>query len=144
MLSPIEKILFALAVLISLYFTYRGVRRIIGHISSGQGKPDWSVIWKRIGTVILKAGLFQPVFRLRLGPSILHAMIGWGFLTFLLINLADLIYAYTGFKLLEHTGWFGNAYRWIADVAGVAILVGIVGMAIRRFIFRPQNLDPYQ
>jgi Fe-S oxidoreductase len=144
MLSPIEKILFALAVLVSLYFTYRGVMRIVGHISSGQGKPNWSVIWKRIGTLIVKVGLFQPVFRLRLGASILHAMIGWGFLTFLLINLADLIYAYTGFKLLEHTGWFGNAYRWIADVAGVAILVGIVGMAIRRFIIRPKNLDPYQ
>ena len=144
MLSPIERILFALAVLVSLYFTYRGVMRIIGHISSGQGKPNWSVIWKRIGTLIVKVGLFQPVFRLRLGASILHAMIGWGFLTFLLINLADLIYAYTGFKLLENTGGFGNAYRWIADVAGVAILVGIVGMAIRRFILRPKNLDPYQ
>src|SRR5512141_1696751 len=144
MLSPIEKILFALAVLVSLYFTYRGVMRIIGHISSGQGKPNWNVIWKRIGDLILKVGLFQPVFRLRLGPSIFHAMIGWGFLTFLLINLADLIYAYTGFKLLESTGWFGNAYRWLADVAGMAILVGIIAMAIRRFIIRPKNLDPYQ
>jgi Fe-S oxidoreductase len=144
MLSTIEKILFAFSVLVSLYFTYRGVQRIIGHISSGQGKPDWSLIGKRIGTLIVKIGLFQPVFRLRLGSSILHGMIGWGFLTFLLINLADLIYAYTGFKLLENTGWFGNIYRWIADVAGVAILVGIVGMAIRRFVLRPKNLDPYQ
>jgi len=144
MLSPIEKILFAVAVLVSLYFTYRGVMRIIGHISSGQGKPNWSLIWKRLGDLIVKVGLFQPVFRLRLGPSILHGLIGWGFLTFLLINLADLIYAYTGFKLLESTGWFGNFYRLLADIAGVAILVGILGMAIRRFILRPKNLDPYQ
>ena len=47
MLSPIEKVLFALAVAVSLYFTYRGVRRIISHISSGQGRPDWSLAWKR-------------------------------------------------------------------------------------------------
>ena len=141
MLSPLEKILFALAVLVSLYFTYRGVMRIIGHISSGQGKPDWSLAWKRIGDVIIKAGLFQPVFRLRLGPSILHGLIGWGFLTFLLINLADLIYAYTGFKLLENTGWFGEFYRLLADIAGAALLVGIIGMAIRRFILRPRNLS---
>ena len=100
MLSLVEKILFAIAVLVSLYFTYRGVMRIIAHISSGQGKPDWSLIWKRIGDLIVKVGLFQPVFRFRLGPSILHGLIGWGFLTFLLINLADLIYAYAGFKLL--------------------------------------------
>ena len=140
MLSPIEKILFALAVLVSLYFTYRGVMRIIAHISSGQGKPDWSLLWKRIGDVIVKAGLFQPVFRFRLGPSILHALIGWGFITFLLINLADLIYAYTGFKLLESTGRFGDFYRLLADVLGAALIVGIVGMAIRRFILRPRNL----
>jgi hypothetical protein len=49
MLSLVEKILFALAVLVSLYFTYRGVMRIVAHISSGQGKPDWSLIWKRLG-----------------------------------------------------------------------------------------------
>jgi Fe-S oxidoreductase len=139
-LSPTEKILFALAVLVSLYFTYRGVMRIIGHISSGQGKPDWNLIWKRIGDVVVKAGLFQPVFRLRLGPSILHGLIGWGFLTFLLINLADLIYAYTGFKLLESTGGFGDFYRLLADVLGAALIIGIVGMAIRRFILQPRNL----
>jgi Fe-S oxidoreductase len=144
MLSPIEKVLFALAVLVSLYFTWRGVQRIIAHISGGQGKPDWNLIWKRLGELIVKIGLFQPVFRHRLGPSILHGLIGWGFITFLLINLADLIYAYTGFKLLENTGWFGDVYRLLADVAGVALLVGIVGMAIRRFVFRPKNLDPYQ
>src|SRR5215207_2977568 len=141
MLTVVEKILFAIAVLVSLYFTYRGVKRIIGHISSGQGKPDWNLAWKRIGELIVKVGLFQPVFRFRLGPSILHALIGWGFLTFLLINLADLIFAYTGFKLLENTGWFGDSYRLLADVAGIAILVGIIGMAIRRFIFRPRNLS---
>src|SRR6266542_1463959 len=141
MLSPLEKILFAIAVLLSLYFTYRGVMRIIANISSGQGKPDWSLIWKRMGDLIVKVGLFQPVFRLRLGPSILHGLIGWGFLTFLLINLADLIYAYTGFKLLERTGWFGNFYRLLADVAGVAIIFGIIGLAIRRFILRPKNLS---
>jgi Fe-S oxidoreductase/nitrate reductase gamma subunit len=144
MLSLIEKILFAVAVLVSLYFTYRGVMRIISHISSGQGKPDWSLIWKRLGALIVKIGLFQPVFRFRLGPSILHGLIGWGFITFLLINLADLIYAYTGFKLLENTGWFGDFYRALADVAGVAIVFGIIAMAIRRFVIRPRNLDPFQ
>jgi len=141
MLSPIEKVLFILAVAISLYFTYRGVKRIVDHIASGQGKPTWSLIWKRIGDLIVKVGLFQPVFRLRLGPSLLHGLIGWGFLTFLLINLADLIYAFTGFKLLESLGWFGNFYRLLADVAGVAIIFGIIGMAIRRFIIRPPTLS---
>ncbi|MBL8077404.1 MAG: 4Fe-4S dicluster domain-containing protein [Anaerolineales bacterium] len=141
MLTLVEKILFAVATLVSLYFTYRGVMKIVGHISSGQGKVDWSLLPKRIGDLIVKVGLFQPVFRLRLGPSILHGLIGWGFLSFLLINLADLIYAYTGFRLLENTGLFGDAYRLLADVANVAIIVAILAMAFRRFILRPANLS---
>lgn len=141
MLSTIEKILFVIATLVSLYYTYHGVARIMNHINSGQGKIDWSLAYKRVGELIVKVGLFQPVFRLRLGPSILHGLIGWGFLSFLLINLADLIYAYTGFRLLERTGLFGDAYRLLADIANVAIIVGIVAMVIRRFILRPATLS---
>jgi Fe-S oxidoreductase len=140
MLSPIEKVLFALATLTSLYFTYRGVKHIIRIIGSGQGWPNWSLIWKRLWQLIYKVGLFQPVFRFRLWPSILHALIGWGFLSFLLVNLSDLIYAYTGFKLLESTGRFGDIYRLIADILGAGIIFGILSMAVRRFILRPMNL----
>ncbi len=141
MLTLAEKILFAVATLASLYFTWRGVQRIIKIIASGQGKVTWSLIRKRVGELIVKVGLFQPVFRFRLGPSILHALIGWGFLSFLLINLADLIYAYTGFKLLENAGLFGDVYRLIADVANVAILIGILAMVIRRYLLRPATLS---
>ncbi|GAB4571280.1 MAG: (Fe-S)-binding protein [Anaerolineales bacterium] len=141
MLTLVEKILFVLAVLVSLYFTYKGVMKIVSHIASGQGKIDWSLLWKRVGKLIIKVGLFQPVFRFRLWTSILHALIGWGFLSFLLINLADLIYAYTGWRLLDNTGLFGDVYRLIADIANVAIIVGIVAMAFRRFVLRPATLS---
>jgi Fe-S oxidoreductase len=141
MLTLVEKILFVIATLVSLYYTYHGVALIMQRINSGQGKIDWSLAYKRIGDLIVKVGLFQPVFRFRLGPSILHGLIGWGFLSFLLINLADLIYAFTGFKLLEHTGLFGDAYRLLADIANVAIIFGIVAMAVRRFILRPATLS---
>jgi Fe-S oxidoreductase len=141
MLTLIEKILFVVATLASLYYTYHGVALIMRRINSGQGKIDLSLAYKRIGELIIKVGLFQPVFRFRLWPSILHGLIGWGFLSFLLINLADLIYAFTGFKLLEHSGLFGNAYRLLADFANVVIIFGIVAMAIRRFILRPATLS---
>ncbi len=141
MLTLAEKILFVFFTLASLYFTYKGVMKIAAHIGSGQGKIDWSLALKRIGDVILKVALFQPVFRFRLWTSILHALIGWGFLSFLLINLADLIYAFTNFKLLENTGLFGDAYRLIADIANVAIIVGILAMAFRRFVLRPAILS---
>src|SRR5512140_955681 len=141
MLTVIEKFLCALAVVASLYFTWLGVQRIIKHISSGHGKVDWSLIWKRIGELIAKVGFFQPVFRFRLGPSILHALIGWGFIVFLVVNLNDLVYGYTGFAILDRTGAVGDGYRLLADIANAAILIGIVGMAFRRFVLKPKTLS---
>src|SRR5262245_44164332 len=121
MLTLIEKIIFAVAALVSLYLTYRGGRRIADQIASGHGKIDWSLLPKRISDLVVKTVFFTPVFRLRLVPSLLHGFIGWGFFTYLLINLSDLIYGYTGFKVLYHTGWFGDLYRLLADFMGLAI-----------------------
>jgi len=140
-LSTLEKILFAVATLVSLYLTFRGVRRIVRLVGSGRGQPDWRLPLKRLRQLILKVGLFQPVFRFRLGPSLLHALIGWGLLTFVLINLADLIYAYTGFKLLENVGRLGDAYRLVADILGAGTILAILGMVMRRFVLRPANLS---
>ena len=66
MLTLVEKVLFIAAVLVSLYFTWRGVQRILKNISSGRGRVDWSLPFKRLGALIAKVGLFQPVFRFRL------------------------------------------------------------------------------
>lgn len=140
MLTLIEKILFTSATLVSLYFTYYGVARIMQHINSGQGKIDWSLLFKRIGDLIAKTVFFKPVFRLRLGPSILHAFIGWGFFTYLLINLSDVIYGFTGFKILYNTGLFGDIYRLLADFMGIAIIIGMLSLAFRRYVLKPATL----
>ena len=144
MLTPVEKILFAIAVVVSLYYTWKGVQRILKNIASGQGKPDWNVVAKKAGGAIVKFLTFQPVFRFRLIPSFLHGLIGWGFIGFLLINLGDLIYAYFDWRLLDNTGIFGDVYRLLADILNIAILVGIVAMAVRRFILRPATLTTRQ
>ena len=141
MLTPLEKVLFAAVVIISLYFTGRGVWRIIRVIGRGQGRPDWKLVVKKAGDALVKFLTLKTVFRLRLWPSIFHALIAWGFVSFLLINLSDLIYGYTGFRLLNSTGLFGDAYRLLADIANVAILVGILAMALRRFVLRPATLS---
>jgi len=141
MLTPLEKILFAAAVLVSLYFTARGVWRIVRIIGRGQGRPDWKLVSRKAWGALVKFLTFKTVFRFRLWPSVFHALIGWGFISFLLVNLSDLIYGYTGYRLLNSTGLFGDAYRLLADVANVAILVGILALAARRFILRPAALS---
>jgi Fe-S oxidoreductase len=141
MLTPVEKAIFTLAILASLTLTWRGVGRILKNISGGRGKPDWSLAWKRFGSLIARIGLFQPVFRFRLGPSILHALIGWGFFIFLVVNLNDLVHGYAGFIFLNSSGRFGDVYRTLADFASAGILIGLAGMAFRRYVLRPANLS---
>jgi len=142
MLTLVEKILFVVAVLSSLYFTWLGVRRIIKIIGRGQGKPDWALIRKRLLEVALKVGSFQPLFRFRLGPSLLHGLIGWGFLYYLLVNLAELLQGYIpDYRFLQGTGALGNTYRLLADLFTLGVLVGISGMIIRRFVLKPAELS---
>ena len=141
MLTLVEKIIFALVMIVSFYLTYQGTMRIIHQISSGQGKVNWALLPKRISDLIVKTFFFQPVFRLRLVPSLLHAFIGWGFFTYLLINLSDLIYGYTGFKILYNMGWFGDVYRLLADFMGVAIMVGMLSLSFRRYVLKPPTLS---
>jgi Fe-S oxidoreductase len=140
MLSIIEKILFALATTTSLYLTYKGVMRIIGQISSGQGKVNWSLLPKRMGDLVTKYIFFRPVFKTRMIVSILHGLIGWGFFTYLLINLSDLFYGYSGIKILYNMGKFGDVYRLLADIMGVAIMFGMLALSFRRYVLRPASL----
>lgn len=141
MLTPIEKMLFIVATLLSLYFTYRGVARIVRIVSSGAGKPDWKAALKRIPEVLGRVISFQPVFRFRFWTSLFHAFIGWGLMVFLLIDFSDLVYGLTGFHLLDHLGLFGDVYRLFGDIFNVAIILGIVLLAIRRFVLRPATLS---
>jgi Fe-S oxidoreductase len=139
MLTLVEKILFIVATGVSFYFTWRGVRRIIKIISSGQGKPDWRVARQRTVEVFFKIVTFKPVFRFRFIPSLFHAFIGWGFLYFLLVNMVEVLTAFIpNFRnVIEPYG----IYRLLADLSTAAVLVGLTAMEIRRFILRPATLS---
>jgi hypothetical protein len=75
MLTLPEKILFILAAILSLYFTYLGVDRILHILRRGHGKPDWQIARKRLVEVLLRVVSMEPTFRLRLGSSLLHAFV---------------------------------------------------------------------
>ena len=63
MLTLIEKIIFTVAAIASIYYTYQGGKRIADQITSGQGKIDWSLLPKRIVDLVSKFIFFQPVFK---------------------------------------------------------------------------------
>jgi Fe-S oxidoreductase len=138
MLTLLEKILFSLAVLASLYGAYRVGERIVRSLARGQGRPEWRLAQKRALGVLLKMISFQPVFRLRFWPSLFHGLIAWGFIYYLLVNFFDVLAGYIpGFHI---PGAIGDLYRLGADLLSVGVLVGMAGMAVRRFIFKPATL----
>jgi Fe-S oxidoreductase len=141
MLTSPERIIFALAVLLSLYFTSRAALRITRILQRGHGRPDWNVLRHRLFSIPPKVISFQPLFRFRFLPSLFHALIGWGFLYYVIVNIGDFLQAYIqGFEFLG-TGVIANLYHLGADIFSIAVLTGMIAMLIRRFFLRSELLS---
>ena len=85
MLTIIEKFLFVLVAAGSAYFTWSGIQRIMGILQRGHGKPDLTLARKRLFSALFKAGALLPTFKIRPAATILHAMVAWGFIYYLLV-----------------------------------------------------------
>jgi Fe-S oxidoreductase len=144
MLSLPEKILFAIAAILSFFAAYQVALRIKNIIGRGQGDIDWNLPMKRIGSVITKTITLQPVFRFRFWSSVFHGLIAWGFLYFLIVNLGDVLEAYISEFQFLGTGLLGNLYRLGADLLSVGTLIGMNILLIRRFILQDPNLSTRQ
>ena len=139
MITLSEKIIFAILALATLVATWFAVSRLARLISAGTGKPDWHLAPKRLWNVFSRVAIFQPVFRTRFWPSLFHALVGWGFLYYLFVNVFDVIQTYMpGFVL---PGLLGQVYMFLADILSVAVLVGMVFFILRRFVIKPANLS---
>ena len=144
MLTLPEKILFTLAALASLAAVYWAVGRIVRTLSRGKGKPDWSLLPKRLVTVFPKVLALQPTYKIRFWPNFFHILIVWGFLYFLLVNLSDILHGFLPDFHFLGQGLAGQLHRLLADLASVSVLSGMLAMVIRRFIFRPATLTARQ
>ena len=140
MLTTPEKILFLLAALASVYAAYQAAVRIVRTIARGQGKIDWSLVPRRLLSVLLKTISFQPVFRARFWPSLFHGLVAWGFIYYLLVNLGDVLEGYIPEFVFLGQGLVGDLYRLMADLISVGALVGMVALILRRFVLNPPGL----
>ena len=141
MLTWPEKILFALAVLVTAWVAYREIQRLIRIITAGQGRPDWAVARQRLLNAALEWLTLRRIWKMRLGASLLHAFVAWAFAFYLLVNLGDVLEAYIpGFAFLGH-GVVGGLYRLIADVLSVLALIGMAALLVRRFVLKSPVLQ---
>ena len=141
MLTPVERILFVLAALISLILTAIAARRIVRTISRGQGRPELGQLGHRVADAVVKFVTFSPTFLVRRWTSVFHALVGWGFTFYLLVNLIDVTEAFLpGYAFLEGAT-LGDLFRLGADIFSVFVLVGMAYLIARRFIVRPSSLS---
>src|SRR5262245_63971565 len=130
----------AVAIAVFAYGTWQRLQRIC------QGGPEarFDRIPERLGLVV-KHVLGQARTLAQAYPGIMHAVMFWGFLAlFMGTVLATIDYDITlplfGYKLLK--GNFYLFYEMVLDLFGLFFVIGL-GMAVwRRFVVRPQRVDP--
>lgn len=144
MLTLHEKLLFLLASLASLTCVFFVARRIWRTIARGQGRPDWKLARRRLVSTLLKTLTLEPTFKLRLGPTILHAFIAWGFIYYLLVNLGDVLEGFLPDFHFLGQGLPGDLYRLGADLLSAAALLGMLAMLVRRFVLNDPQLSARQ
>jgi Fe-S oxidoreductase len=140
MLTTIEKILFVLLALGAAAAALRQADRIRRIIRRGWGRPNLDHLPERAVRAAIKAVSFQPTWRVRLGPSLLHAFVGWAFIFYLLVNLGDVLQAFLPGFVFMGNGLVGGVYRLVADLLSVAALLGMSLLLLRRFVLRAPAL----
>jgi Fe-S oxidoreductase len=138
MLTIAEKILFILFAGASLYLSGTGFFNVYRVIA--RGKPDRRFdhlsarMWRAARIVLTQRSLF----RARPVVSFLHALIFYGFIFYFVVNLIDVI---DGFFLLHSRGGAWNVFNLAADLLTAGILLGVVGLIVRRRFVKPQDFE---
>ncbi len=140
MLTSPEKIIFALASLISAFLGWRAGVRIVRVIGRGTGRPDWRTLPRRALAVLWKMLSFSPVFKARFWPSLFHNLVAWGFIYYLSVNAADVLAGFVPDFHFLGAGLPGDVYRLGADTLSLVTLAGMIVLLVRRFGTRPDSL----
>ncbi len=141
MLSPYEKILFAILTAVSLYLAFVTFRRMSGAIMRGQGRLAWNGLPGRLMTGIRALVSQNNMIRNRPFVSLAHTAVAWGFILYLAVNVVDVVEGMVpGFDLPGENA-AGRVYRLLVDLMTAAVLTGMVVLLIRRFFVKSPALD---
>ncbi len=135
MLTSVEKVLFILLAALALGATYQGFMEMYKIIMRGEGQLHFDKLPQRLFTA-LRVYLAQPTtLKTRRVSSLFHLGIVWGFTFYFLVNALDLLIGFVP-NFEETLAGFGilyDAYRFLADILSVVVLVGVVYFILRRF-----------
>ena len=140
MLTLVEKVVFLVAVAVSFYVSFVQFRHVYDVVRRGAGElPARGEVAGRLAQAAGRWLTFGSMWKSRGGAGVFHALIAWGFVFYLLVNLGDLVQGFFPVRFLGE-GAVGAAYRFAADVLTVGILVGMVYFLARRFVVRVGEL----
>ncbi|MFQ6614117.1 MAG: 4Fe-4S dicluster domain-containing protein, partial [Fidelibacterota bacterium] len=134
MLTGWEKIVFLCLALVSTVGAFLTFRYMFRIIRKGKTPLPWKQLltapWKGLKVFFSQ----QTLFKSRPVIGFIHALVAWGFILYMVVNLVDVLEGLiTDFQFLPHH-WLGFVYRLFVDLFSVLVLAGIAFFLIRRFV----------
>ena len=138
MLTTVERILFVLLALGCLYYGGRKFYAVYRAIGRGKADARFDHLAERIRRALWVVLTQQSVFKKRPIVSLLHAFVFYGFVFYFLVNFVDLL---EGFFGIHARGGMWNLFNLAADLFTTSVLIGIIGLVLRRLFVRPKDFE---
>jgi Fe-S oxidoreductase len=138
MLTSIEKVLFLLLAAGSLYYAGARFYAVYRAIARGRADSRLDNLRQRFLRALWIVFIQQSVFKTRPIVSFLHALIFYGFVFYFLVNLVDV---FEGFASFDARGGLWAPFNLLADLLTASVLIGMIGLVIRRFLVRPKDFS---
>jgi Fe-S oxidoreductase/nitrate reductase gamma subunit len=139
MLTNLEKVILCLVILAMAAAFLRPLHRRYRIVRAGLPDARFKDLWKRFGHAVVKV-LFQrcTLRNERLFTGLMHVFIFYSALSFDTMTVNHTLEGFfNGFYLFGDTK-FGLFFSLLIDVAAIAVMIGVLFLAFRRFIIRPK------
>ncbi|MEJ2543983.1 MAG: (Fe-S)-binding protein [Calditrichaceae bacterium] len=140
MLTNVERIVFITAIIIMSFLTFKTFATMIRIINLGQGKLYFDRMFYRIRKALTVLVSQKTVLKSRPLLSLLHSLIAWAFILYMVVNIGDVIYGFTAYNISHSFGIIGNIYRLFVDIFSVLAILATAFFLFRRFIFSSKRL----
>lgn len=146
MLTDVEKVIFVLLALGAGFAALQTYDRISAILKRGRGSDQLTLsnFFQRAWEATQKSLTLSPTWKTRLGPSLMHAFVVWGFMFYLLVNLGDVLEGFfPGYQFPTNglVPLLDVPYNFVGDILSVGVLVGMTALLIRRFIQRSPDFN---
>lgn len=134
MLSPTEKILFILLVVVCVVATINTFGSMGQIIWRGSGELNLKDLPQRVIKGVVALFTQGRIIRHRKLASFIHLGVAYGFLFFLLVNLYDVLEGFVPEFAFLYDNIVGRLFRLSADLFAAIVLLGVLFFLVRRFV----------